>query len=148
MVRQFARYLATVDPESEIPSKDLLPAHQPRLAPYIYTSQEIVELMAAARSLTRPLTAATFAAVIGVMASTGPRPREARALHRADVDLRDGALDIRVCKNHRQREVALHPSATVALGHYVRVRDEHCPAPATPAFFLTTRGHGWTRRCS
>ena len=48
MVRQFARYLATVDPASEIPSKDLLPAHQPRTAPYIYTPQEIAQLMAAA----------------------------------------------------------------------------------------------------
>lgn len=49
MVRQFAGYLATLDPDSEIPSRDLLPAHQPRTAPYIYTPQEISQLMAAAR---------------------------------------------------------------------------------------------------
>jgi site-specific recombinase XerD len=54
-VRGFARYLATVDPASEIPSKDLLRAHQPRTAPYIYSGEEITELIAAARSLPGPL---------------------------------------------------------------------------------------------
>jgi len=139
-VRQFARYLATVDPASEIPSKDLLPARQPRVAPYIYSRQEIVAVMAAARALRRPLTAAMFETVIGLMASTGLRLREALALDRADVDLQDGTLDIRASKNHGQREVVLHPSTTAALKHYCRVRDEHCLKPATPAFFVTAQG--------
>ena len=39
VVRGFARHLATIDPASEIPSKDLLPAHRPRIAPYIYTAR-------------------------------------------------------------------------------------------------------------
>lgn len=138
-VRGFARHLATVDPASEIPSTDLLRAHQPRTAPYIYTAEEITELVAAARSLPRPLTAATFATVIGLLASTGLRLREALALDRPDVDLQDGVLDIRASKNHRQREVVLHPSTTAALAQYTRVRDEHVPAPATSAYFLTTR---------
>jgi integrase/recombinase XerD len=142
MVRQFARYLATVDPESEIPAKDLLPAHQPRTAPYIYTAQEIEVLVVAARSLPRPLAAAMFGTVIGLLASTGLRLREALALDCGDVDLRDGVLDVRACKNHRQREVPLHPSATVALRDYARLRDDHCPAAATSAFFLTS----WKRR--
>lgn len=68
-VRGFARYLATLDPVSEIPSTDLLRAHQPRTAPYIYTAAEITELMAAARSLPRPLAAATFETLIGLLAS-------------------------------------------------------------------------------
>ncbi|MGH2743679.1 MAG: tyrosine-type recombinase/integrase [Gammaproteobacteria bacterium] len=140
MVRQFARYLATVDPASEIPSRDLLPAHQPRVAPYIYSPQEIVAVMAAARGLRRPLTAAQFETTIGLMASTGLRLREALALDRTDIDLADGVLDIRAVSNHRQREVVLHPSATAALEHYARVRDEHCPQPATPAFFVTDLG--------
>ncbi|MDQ3677388.1 MAG: tyrosine-type recombinase/integrase [Actinomycetota bacterium] len=140
MVRQFARYLATVDPESEIPSKDLLPAHQPRVAPYIYAPQEITQLMAAARTLRRPLSAALFETAIGLMASTALRLREALALDRADVDLEDGVLDIRACKNHRQREVALHSSTVAALEHYCRARDEHCSKPATPAFFVTDQG--------
>ena len=39
VVRGFARYVATIDPTSEVPSQDLLPAHRPRIAPYIYTSR-------------------------------------------------------------------------------------------------------------
>ena len=140
-VRGFARYLATVDPASEIPSTDLLRAHQPRTAPYIYSSEEISELMAAARSLGRPLAAATFETVIGLLACTGLRLREALALDRADVDLETGVLDILASKNHRQREVLLHPSATAALAEYARVRDQRFPAPATPAFFLNS----WAR---
>ncbi len=48
IVRAFARYVATLDPESEIPSIDLLPAHRPRVAPYIYSPAEITALMDAA----------------------------------------------------------------------------------------------------
>ena len=49
VVRGFARYLATIDPASEVPSKDLLPAHRPRVAPYIYSQEEIAALMAQRR---------------------------------------------------------------------------------------------------
>jgi len=35
IVRGFARYLATLDPSSEVPSKDLLRARRSRVAPYI-----------------------------------------------------------------------------------------------------------------
>ncbi|MGB3185675.1 MAG: tyrosine-type recombinase/integrase [Ornithinimicrobium sp.] len=139
-VRGFARYLATVDPASEIPSTDLLRANQPRIAPYIYTAQEITELMAAARSLPRPLAAATFATVIGLLACTGLRLREALALDCPDVDLEAGVLNIRASKNHRPREVLLHASATLALAQYTRVRDECFQAPTTAAFFLSCRG--------
>jgi hypothetical protein len=45
VVRGFARHLATLDPASEVPAQDLLPAHRPRIAPYIYTDDEIAALM-------------------------------------------------------------------------------------------------------
>jgi integrase/recombinase XerD len=48
MVRGFARYLATIDPDTEIPSKDLLPGPVTRITPYLYCDREIRELMAAA----------------------------------------------------------------------------------------------------
>ena len=144
-VRRFARYLATVDPSTEIPAEDLLVAHQPRTAPYIYSPQEIEALMAAARARRRPQTAATYATAIGLMACTGVRLRETLALDRSDVDLADGVLDIRAVKNHRQREVPLHPTTMLALRQYARVRDERYPWPATPAFFLTSRGNRLTK---
>lgn len=138
MVRQFARYLATIDPACEIPAQDLLPAQQPRTVPYIYTMQEIETLVRAARSLPRPQTAATNATMIGLLASTGLRLREALALDREDVDLDDGVLWVRPGKSHRERQVPLHPSVTAALERYARVRDGQCPTPTAPAFFLTS----------
>jgi integrase/recombinase XerD len=58
VARGFARYLATVDPVSEVPATDLLPGHRPRIAPYVYSGQEIAALMAAARQLRPALRAA------------------------------------------------------------------------------------------
>lgn len=136
-VRGFARYLATIDPDSEIPPTDLLPGRQPRLVPHIYAPEEIVALMMAARSLPWPLRAATFETVIGLLASTGLRLREALALDRSDVDLEHGVLLVHGAKHKKQREVPLHPSTTAALERYAHQRDRLCPNPSTPAFFLT-----------
>jgi integrase len=82
VVRGFARHLATLDPSSEVPSKDLLPGHRPRIAPYIYTEQEITALIAAAGRLRPPLRAARHQTLIGLLAVTGMRPGEALALNR------------------------------------------------------------------
>ena len=138
IVRSFARYLATIDPDSEVPSKDLLPAHRPRVAPYIYSPDQITALMRAAGALTPPLRAASYRTVIGLMASTGLRLGEALGLDRQDVDLGDGALHVRA-RQTKQREVPLHPSTTAALGEYARSRDRYWPTAQTPAFFLNAR---------
>jgi len=95
MVRGFARYLATIDPENDVPSKDLLPAHRPRVAPYIYSQTQIAALIEAAGRLTPPLRAASYRTVIGLMATTGLRLGEALGLDRHDVDLEDGAARAR-----------------------------------------------------
>ena len=145
VVRGFARYLATLDPASEVPSKDLLPAHRPRVAPYIYTDAEITALIAAAGRLTPPLRAARHQTLIGLLASTGLRPGEGLGLDRQDVDLRHGALHVRAAKHNKQREVPLHETTTAALREYARARDARFPEPATPAFFISSRG-GRVRR--
>ena len=137
-MRGFARYLATIDPDSEVPSKDLLPAHRPRVAPYIYSPAEITALMRAAGALTPPLRAASYRTVIGLMASTGLRLGETLDLDRQDVDLNDGVLHVRA-RQTKQREVPMHPSTTAALREYARCRDRSCPTPHTPAFFLNLR---------
>lgn len=53
LARGFARYLATIDPASEVPPIDLLPGHRPRITPYVYSEAEITALMAAARGCDR-----------------------------------------------------------------------------------------------
>jgi integrase/recombinase XerD len=133
MVRAFARYVATIDPSSEVPAEDLLPATQQRVAPYIfYSDAEIAALMAAARALTPSLHAASMQTLIGLMATTGLRLGETLGLDRRDVDLHDGALHIRAAKQQKQREVPLHPTTTEALRGYVRLRDRLCPGRTRP----------------
>jgi len=139
MVRLFAQYTATIDPRSEVPSKDLLPATRQRLAPYIYSPEEIAALMGAARALSPAPRAATFETLIGLMAATGLRLGEALALDRGDVDLDDGALRVRG-KQGEQREVPLHPSTVEALRKYALLRDRRWPEPNTAAFFLSRLG--------
>jgi len=139
MVRCFARYLATIDPDSEIPPKDLLPARKQRPAPHIYSPAEIQALMDAAGSLSPALHAATYRTLIGLLAATGLRLGEALGLDRQDVDLKDGILRVRG-KNDKHREVPLHPTTVRALGDYARVRDRYWPQTSTPGFFITTTG--------
>ncbi|MGH2848818.1 MAG: tyrosine-type recombinase/integrase [Thermoleophilaceae bacterium] len=145
VARGFARHLATIDPASEVPSKDLLPGTRPRVAPYIYTDAEIAALMAAARGLRPRLRAARHETLIGLLAVTGMRPGEALALDRQDVDLRHGAVHVRAGKQRRQREVPLHQSTIGALREYVRQRDARFPTPGTPAFFISARGRRMAR---
>jgi integrase/recombinase XerD len=140
MVRGFARYLATVDPASEVPPEDLLPATYTRVAPYVYAEREIVALMSAADALRPALRGASYRTVIGLLASTGIRIGEALGLDRHDVDLRDGALHVRAGKQRRQREVPLHPTTTDALRVYTRQREHDAPVSETAAFFVSHQG--------
>ena len=140
VARRFAEYVSAIDPRTEVPAKDLLPAQQQRTAPYIYSPAEISALMAAARSLTPPLKAATYETFIGLLACTGLRFGEAAGLDRVDVDLTAGDLLVRFGKNGRSRHVPIHSSTVAALARYGAQRDDLCPRPTSPSFFVTTRG--------
>ncbi|MHB8342269.1 MAG: tyrosine-type recombinase/integrase [Mycobacteriales bacterium] len=100
VVRGFARYLATIDPASEVPPVDLLPGHRPRITPYVYSQAEITALMAAARGLRPALRAARHETLIGLLAVTGARPGEALGLDRTDVDLDNAVVHVRVGKKN------------------------------------------------
>ena len=140
LARGFARYLATIDPASEVPPIDLLPGHRPRITPYVYSEAEITALMAAARGLRPALRAARHETLIGLLAVTGARPGEALGLDRADVDLDNGVVQVRVGKKHKQRDVPVQQSTVGALRCYASLRDARFPTPPSPAFFLSARG--------
>jgi len=140
-VRGFARYLATIDPATEIPPTGLFGKQQRRI-PYIYSSQEIVRLLAAAARLSPPLRAASYEALLGLLAVSGMRVGEACRLLRADIDLAEGLIRIRHTKFDRDRLVPLHPSATKSLRGYARRRDRLCPHPRTDTFFISSIGTG------
>jgi len=127
VARGFARHLATIDPASEVPPKDLLPGHRSRIAPYIYTQEEIMALMTAAGQLRPRLRGVRHATLIGLLAVTGMRPGEAVGLDRLDVDLNNGVVAVRAGKQKKQREVPLHKTTVSALRDYARLRDACIP---------------------
>lgn len=140
-VRGFARYLATIDPATEIPPTGIFGTtrhHRP--APYLYSAAEVSRLLQAARQLRPPLRAATYEALFGLLAASGMRVGEAIALTRADVELTEGIVMIRHPKFDRSRLVPLHPSVTAALRAYASCRDRLCPAPKSDTFFLVGIG--------
>jgi integrase len=96
--------------------------------------------MAAARRLRPPLRAATFEALIGLLACTGLRIGEAIRLDRADFDRAHGLLTVRDSKFGKSREVPLHDSAVAALADYGERRDRLCPDATQRSLFITTRG--------
>jgi integrase len=138
--RGFARYLKTIDPATEIPPAGVWPSVTPRPQPYIWAEADIRRLLAAARELRPPLRAATYEALLGLLAATGMRLGEATGLDRADADLDGGVLTIRDGKFGRSRLVPLHPTVTSALASYAARRDRLCPSPAATRFFVSTAG--------
>src|SRR5688572_19385117 len=114
-VRALARYLHGIDPATEIPPLELLPARRHRPAPHIYSDAEIAALMIAARALRPALRAGTMETLIGLLACTGLRDSEAFALDRPDIDRANGLLRIRDSKFGKSREVLIHDSTIVAL---------------------------------
>jgi integrase len=140
VVRGFAAHLQTVEADTEVPPKGLLPSRASRTTPYLFSPTEITALMAAARALAHPLRAASFEALIGLMAITGLRTGETMALDRADVDLEAGMLTIWRSKLGKSRLLPLHETTTAALAAYAARRDELCPRPATASFLLSGGG--------
>jgi integrase/recombinase XerD len=148
VVRQFARYLQTIDPACEVPPKRLLPSRRRRPIPHIYTPQQIEDLMLAARDLRGELHRATMQTLIGVMAVTGMRIGEAIGLDRDDVDDRHQLLRVIDSKFGKSRELALHATTMVALDNYARLRDRLCPRPSCEAFFISRNGTRLLSQCA
>jgi integrase/recombinase XerD len=139
-VREFARYVQSIDPRTQVPPKNLIPTRFQRPVPYLYSAYEIARLMAAARSIPSPLTAATYETLIGLLAVTGMRLGEAIGLDRQDVDLTGQLVVIRCGKFNKPRQVPLHLSTVDTLHAYSQQRDRLCPRPKCASFFVSSRG--------
>ncbi len=111
VVRSFASYLHTLDPATPVPPRDLLPSGHPRACPYLYTEQEITDLLAATGMLRWPLRVATYRTLVGLLAVTGVRVGEAIGLDRQDIDLGRGLLVVRVGKFGNYGKPAIMPSS-------------------------------------
>lgn len=140
VVRRFATYLRSLDPETEVPPTDLLPGRSHRAVPYLYNDQEIVALMDATRILRFPLRMLTYRTLIGLLAVTGMRVGEAIRLDRADLDLEHGLVTIHLSKFGKSRELPLHSTTLDALTDYLGRRDELHSHPKAPSLFISPAG--------
>lgn len=142
IVRGFAEYQSVMDPRTEIPSQELLPYRYHRRPPYIYSNDEVKNLITAAQQLQSPLgwRAATYSTVFGLLAATGMRISEPIGLNRKDVDLLNGMLLVYQTKFGKSRLVPIHPSTQKALQQYDSLRGKIFPKPRTDSFFISEQG--------
>jgi integrase len=142
MVRRFARWWSATDPRTEVPPEGLLPQRYRRQPPYIYSDDEIEQLVRAAAQLpsSNGMRALTYSTYFGLVAATGMRMSEGLALDRSDVDLVGGILTIRRTKFGKSRIIPLHASTREALESYAVQRDHALRRVETPAFFVSAHG--------
>ena len=142
-VRAFARYWSTIDTTTEIHPEGLLPFRPGRANPYLYTDQEIRQLLNAAESMPAQfaLHRPTHHCLLGLLAVSGMRISEALNLELRDIDWVEALLTIRSTKFGKSRLVPLHPTAKMVLSDYVSPRNEcFSDRPLPPPFFPSKTG--------
>jgi len=141
-LRPFTHYLQQFDPHIGVPDNTIFGGIGQRLAPHIYSEEEIVDLLAAARDLGPPgdLRGATYETLFGLIASTGIRVSEAVHLLNSDVDLKQGLLTIRQTKFSKSRYVPLHSTTAEALRQYLSLRNPQIKVTDETPFFVGSRG--------
>lgn len=142
-VRGFARHRSATDPRTEIPPCGLLPYRPRRANPYLYTDEEIKQLLEAALTLlpTGSLRPWTYYCLFGLLSVTGLRISAALNLKMGDVDLNDAVLTIRGAKFGKSHLVPLHTSTREVLIDYVSRRERFLDGRPASYLFVSKRGN-------
>ncbi len=120
VIRPFSKYAATFDDQAEAIYDLIYMNVHDRPVPYIYTEDEVFQLMNRCKTLYSPdgIRAKTIETIIGLMWSTGLRPSEPIHLVTSDVDLHNGILRIRNTKFSKERFVPITESVVQKLSDY------------------------------
>jgi len=139
-IRGFARHWSAHDSQTEVPPSGLLPHRPGRARPYLYSEEEVQQLLEAALQLpsAHGLRGPTYHCLLGLLAVSGLRISEARNLQTDDVDLDQGILTIRGAKFGKSRLVPIHPSTCTILSDYASRRDRFL-ARRPEIFFVSGR---------
>lgn len=142
-VRRFAVFLHNLDDRTQIPPPGLIAHGKHRATPYLYSSSEIDALVATARQLPTPITAATYPTMISLLAVTGMRFGEAIALDVPDFDEHSDTVTVRAGKFGKSRLLPIHPTTADGLRHYLTQRQQLLRANKVVdggVLFITTIG--------
>jgi integrase/recombinase XerD len=141
--RGFLTHLKAAFPDTEIPDYNLLAVPR-RSHPYLFSEDEISGMLMAAAQLgpagrLRPHTIQTL---LGLMASTGLRTREALNLSITDVQLDSipPRLLIRKTKFGKSRWVPLHQTTAERLRQYLALRQQLQYTGLSEVFFISEQG--------
>jgi integrase/recombinase XerD len=116
---RFARFARAEDCGHEIPPNHIFCGQRHRRTPYIFTDEEVAQLIQHAGRL-GPLGALrphTYSTLFGLLASTGLRISEALSLRFEDIT--PEGLVIRKTKFRKSRLVCLHETVVAALKQYL-----------------------------
>jgi integrase/recombinase XerD len=139
-VRGFAAHLRATNAATEVPPPGLIPQGQHRAVPYLYSDADIQALVRAAAAHRQRPCAATYTALISLLAVSGMRVGEAIALDTNDFDDNRGVLTIREAKLGKSRLLPLHPTSVAGLRQYLHRRDQLRPRPTSAALFISLAG--------
>ena len=141
MVRCFATWLQGIDPNNEIPPAGLVLGKYHRTRPYIYSAEQIAEIVTVAATLPSSygLRGWTCSTLFGLIAVTGLRVSEAIGLDEKDVDLEEAVITVRLGKNGKSRFVPISECTVDRLRAYRAERNRILGASHSP-FFLFERG--------
>lgn len=138
-IRAFLLQIRTFEEETGIPQSQFRKRYE-RRTPYIFSDQEIEQLMEAAARNRLRFRAATVSTLIGLLASTGIRIGEALRLTMDDVrlDATPAHLYIHETKFGKSRNVVLHPSTVEHLRRYRNERTTALRGRHADPFFTNT----------
>jgi integrase/recombinase XerD len=141
----FFRFAISRGHLTEAPLPKVLPKHPPPFVPYIYTQDEIRQLLDAItssqdyRNLIQP---DTLRAILILLYGAGLRVSEALTLSVADVDLPKALITVRDTKFFKSRLVPIGQQLAGVLTEYAHRRAASHPGNDTESpFFLGRRGN-------
>lgn len=148
VLQPFGKYLRRLDPATKFPGAGIFGRAHRRLAPHIYSNREIIDLLAACRSLppADSLRSRMYETLFGLVAATGLRVSEALNLYCSDVDFDQGLLTVRETKFHKSRHVPVHATTLIALKRYFDIRTRHGYSGGASPLFLSSSGGQLVKR--
>lgn len=147
VIRPFSKYIHSFDTESEIIYSLIYKNVHERPSPYIYSEDEVLDLMNECDGLYSPdgIRLCTIKIVIVLLWSTGMRPSEPIGLLIEDVDLKNRVLRIRKTKFSKERYIPIQESVSKQLYDYHQWIEKKLGVRAlSDSFFYTTSGNPLT----